>query len=136
MATRIVTLEDDEFDALCKHFKVIKCDVFWTSDGKFRYERKRKNPRFSVEFKDLEQQYGVVRLEEWQEGLVLWVGGEIKWRSWEKRTGGYINGYREGWEDHTKLSDNGKWGLNQTIMGIPIGKVMNILSTIDIDNPK
>lgn len=26
--------------------------------------------------------YGTIRLEEWPEGLVLWVGGEIRWRSW------------------------------------------------------
>ncbi len=27
-------------------------------------------------------EFGTVRLEEWPEGLVLWVGGEIRWRSW------------------------------------------------------
>lgn len=26
----------------------------------------------------------VVKIEQWSEGLVLWVGGEIKWKSWEK----------------------------------------------------
>jgi hypothetical protein len=26
---------------------------------------------------------GVVRVESWPEGLVLWVGGEIKWKQWE-----------------------------------------------------
>lgn len=26
-------------------------------------------------------QYGVVRLEKWPDGLVLWVGGEARWRS-------------------------------------------------------
>jgi len=25
---------------------------------------------------------GIVRIEEWPEGLVLWCGGEIMWRSW------------------------------------------------------
>src|SRR5882762_1285305 len=25
---------------------------------------------------------GVISVEEWPEGLVLWVGGEIKWKSW------------------------------------------------------
>ncbi len=25
---------------------------------------------------------GVVRLEVWREGIVLWVGGEIRWQSW------------------------------------------------------
>jgi hypothetical protein len=28
--------------------------------------------------------HGVVRVEEWPEGLVLWVGGEIAWRQWER----------------------------------------------------
>lgn len=27
---------------------------------------------------------GTIRLEMWPEGLVLWVGGEIRWRSWNK----------------------------------------------------
>jgi hypothetical protein len=26
---------------------------------------------------------GVIRLEEWPEGIVLWIGGEIKYKSWE-----------------------------------------------------
>ena len=26
--------------------------------------------------------YGVIRIEEWPEGLVLWVGGQIRWKSW------------------------------------------------------
>jgi hypothetical protein len=33
----------------------------------------------SAKFRD---EFGVVRLEEWPEGLVLWVGGQIRWRSW------------------------------------------------------
>lgn len=28
--------------------------------------------------------YGPIRLELWSEGLVLWVGGEIRWKSWER----------------------------------------------------
>lgn len=32
--------------------------------------------------KQIGAQYGTVKLEVWPEGLVLWVGGEIKWRSW------------------------------------------------------
>lgn len=27
--------------------------------------------------------FGMIRIEEWPEGLVLWVGGEIVWRSWK-----------------------------------------------------
>jgi hypothetical protein len=29
----------------------------------------------------LNDKWGVVRLEEWPEGLVLWVGGKIRWQS-------------------------------------------------------
>jgi hypothetical protein len=25
---------------------------------------------------------GVVRIERWPEGIVVWVGGEIRWKSW------------------------------------------------------
>lgn len=32
--------------------------------------------------KELVNQYGTIRLELWSEGLILWVGGEIRWRSW------------------------------------------------------
>lgn len=32
--------------------------------------------------------HGLVRIEEWPEGLVLWVGGEIKWKSWTGGPGG------------------------------------------------
>lgn len=34
--------------------------------------------------KHLLNKYGVIRLEEWPEGLVLWVDGLIVWKSWEK----------------------------------------------------
>src|ERR1035437_6166393 len=26
---------------------------------------------------------GAIKVEQWQEAIVLWVGGEIKWKSWE-----------------------------------------------------
>ena len=29
------------------------------------------------------KKHGHIRVEQWTEGLVLWVGGEIKWKSWE-----------------------------------------------------
>lgn len=32
--------------------------------------------------KSFQHAFGTVRLEEWPEGLVLWVGGQIRWRSW------------------------------------------------------
>lgn len=31
----------------------------------------------------LSQEFGTIRLAKWPEGLVLWVNGEIRWRSWE-----------------------------------------------------
>lgn len=36
------------------------------------------------ELDEFNSKYGIIRLEEWPEGLVLWVGGEIKFKSWEK----------------------------------------------------
>jgi hypothetical protein len=30
---------------------------------------------------DYRRNFGVVKLEEWPEGLVLWVGGQIRWES-------------------------------------------------------
>lgn len=29
-----------------------------------------------------DEKHGTIRVEEWPEGLVLWVGGEIAWRQW------------------------------------------------------
>lgn len=34
-------------------------------------------------FQGQSEWFGVIRLESWPEGLVLWVGGEIVWRSWQ-----------------------------------------------------
>lgn len=31
----------------------------------------------------LREEFGVIRMEEWPEGLVLWVDGQIRWKSWE-----------------------------------------------------
>jgi hypothetical protein len=31
-----------------------------------------------------EKEFGVIRLENWPEGIVLWVGGQIRWRSWRE----------------------------------------------------
>lgn len=31
------------------------------------------------------QKYDVIKVEEWQEGLVIWVGGQIVYRSWENK---------------------------------------------------
>ena len=27
--------------------------------------------------------YGAIKVEEWSEGLVVWVGGQIRYKSWE-----------------------------------------------------
>lgn len=38
--------------------------------------------RFFEEGPNLLHKYGAIRLELWPEGLMLWVGGEIVWKSW------------------------------------------------------
>lgn len=30
-----------------------------------------------------QNEYGTIRVAEWPEGIVLWVGGEIRWKSWQ-----------------------------------------------------
>jgi hypothetical protein len=47
---------------------------------KFEPERDVKILYHNVQHKD----YGDILIEVWPEGLVLWVGGVIKWKSWEK----------------------------------------------------
>lgn len=32
---------------------------------------------------EYQYKYGTIRIEEWNEGLVLWVGGEIRYKSWK-----------------------------------------------------
>jgi len=39
-----------------------------------------KNLFSTQDFKD---EFGAVKLQEWPEGIVLWVGGQIRWRSWK-----------------------------------------------------
>lgn len=34
-------------------------------------------------YEERDERLGVVRLERWPEGIVLWCGGEIAWRSWK-----------------------------------------------------
>lgn len=51
-------------------------DIFHTYDGNFNW----CNP---VILQRVSDQHGAIRLEEWPEGLVLWVGGEIRWWSWK-----------------------------------------------------
>ena len=33
--------------------------------------------------KDYADQFGHINIEIWPEGLVVWVGGEIRWKSWK-----------------------------------------------------
>jgi hypothetical protein len=37
----------------------------------------------TVLFEERTDAEGTIRLERWPEGLVLWVGGEIRWRSFD-----------------------------------------------------
>ncbi len=34
--------------------------------------------------KEIGKKWGTVRISQWPEGLVLWVGGKIVWKSWEQ----------------------------------------------------
>lgn len=60
--------------------------------GLIKFEKKKESVNL-VELRsgnithdcDYKGQYGVIRLEEWPEGLVLWVGGKIVYKSWEKK---------------------------------------------------
>jgi len=38
--------------------------------------------KIEVLFQQRTEAEGAIRLERWPEGLVLWVGGEIQWKSW------------------------------------------------------
>lgn len=42
-----------------------------------------KDERFKKHFETRLPLYGVIRIEEWPEGLVIWVGGVIVYRSWK-----------------------------------------------------
>lgn len=44
----------------------------------YEVERLYKTERF-------EETYGTIKLEQWPEGIVLWFGGEIVWRSWKDK---------------------------------------------------
>lgn len=47
--------------------------------GLLKFENQKSFTLCSYESDDL----GVIRVEKWPEGLVLWVGGKVKWKSWE-----------------------------------------------------
>ncbi len=64
------------------YFNIIK-------DTKFIHEGQEQakeyiDHRFKKYFEQRFQKWGVVRVEEWPEGLLVWVGGEIVYRSWKK----------------------------------------------------
>lgn len=35
-----------------------------------------------TKWQDRTPEFGVVQVEHWPEGICLWVGGKIRWRSW------------------------------------------------------
>ena len=39
----------------------------------------------SIVLNKIVEEYGTIRLESWSEGLVLFVGDQIVWRSWENK---------------------------------------------------
>jgi len=41
-------------------------------------------PELETLLKTETPRFGVVRVARWPEGLVLWVGGEIVWKSWTR----------------------------------------------------
>lgn len=58
--------------------------------GLLKFEEEKKI-KVVFEFKDNNfgmgeylMKYGVIRLEEWPEGLVLWVDGKAVWKSWHE----------------------------------------------------
>lgn len=48
------------------------------------FEFKDRNCKWTENYDKVDEKYGTIRLEEWPEGLVLWVGGEIRWKSWHE----------------------------------------------------
>lgn len=49
----------------------------------YKQFKQEANAGIITYFKMNIHKYGVVRIEEWPEGLVLWVGGVIVWRSFK-----------------------------------------------------
>jgi hypothetical protein len=60
------------------------------NDGRIRVKdidfidwKNRDHVRVLFEYKHI--LFGVIRVEQWYEGLILWVGGEIRWKSWNDK---------------------------------------------------
>ena len=49
-------------------------------------------------------EFGKVRVVRWPEGIVVWVGGQIRWKSWE-REGIHARLKRDGWPQRAAFSD-------------------------------
>lgn len=49
----------------------------------YKQFKKEANAGFQTYFSMNIPKYGVIRIEEWPEGLVLWVGGVIVWKSFK-----------------------------------------------------
>lgn len=57
---------------------------FFIDAGMLEIKKKEERPKETVVlFETIRDIYGVVRLETWPEGLVLWVNGKIKYKYWE-----------------------------------------------------
>lgn len=56
-----------------KLFEITESNVLWPAADLYQKGLKEFNTK-----------YGTIRLEEWPEGLVLWVGGQIVWKSCEE----------------------------------------------------
>lgn len=52
--------------------------------GLLKFDEPKKEVKHCISFQTVQfgNDIGIVKLEMWPEGLVLWVGGEIKWKSW------------------------------------------------------
>lgn len=45
---------------------------------------KINDKHFKTLFQEHTEQWGTIKVQTWPEGLVVWVGGEIVYRSWKK----------------------------------------------------
>lgn len=62
-------------------------DDWVTRDNFIMRPLERREVKTMFRTDEFSDQFGVVRLEHWPEGLVLWAGGEIRWCSWRGTDG-------------------------------------------------
>lgn len=58
-----------------------KCLELYEALGLLKFEEEKAEELFVTN--EFNRKLGTIRLEHWPEGLVLWVGGEIVYRSWK-----------------------------------------------------